>query len=75
MGATGGGSMGAYYNLLQQFDQKAIPDPTSDNTQIQKVSAPTDSATLDDGNAVTWSVASAPFKYGAAKYGASTYGA
>lgn len=70
----GGGNAGNYFDLLGQFDQKAIPQPTGDNVQIQKVSAPTDAATLDDGNAVVATVAARPFTYGVARYGQAEYG-
>jgi hypothetical protein len=63
-----------YYQQLEQFNQKAAPQPTDDNVQIQKVSAPTDSVKLDDGNAVTATVMSRPFTYGAAQYAQAQYG-
>lgn|GEM_PF-6602365 len=68
------GNAGSYFRLLQQFDQKAQQQPTSDNVQIQKVAVPTDSVTLDDGDTVTWSVGGRPALYGQAKYGQAEYG-
>lgn len=63
-----------YYQQLQQFDEKQNPSPASDNVQIQKVSAPTDSATVSDGNAITFYVSARPFLYSQARYAASQYG-
>jgi hypothetical protein len=69
-----GGLAGTYFTLLQQFDQKAIPQPTGDNTQIQKVAAPTDSAAVSDTNLVSITVSSRPFLYGVARYTQAEYG-
>ena len=69
-----GGNAGSYFQLLQQFDAKAEQQPISNNVQIQKVSSPADSQTLDDGNAAAFTVASRPFTYGSAKYGQAEYG-
>jgi len=66
---------GVYYQQLQQFDQKASPQPASENTQVQKVAAPTDSTSVSDSNLVTVTVSSGrPFLYGHAKYGQAEYG-
>ena len=65
---------GAYFRLLQQFDQKAQQQPADANVQIQKVAAPTDATTLDDGNAATFTVGARPFLYGVARYGQAEYG-
>lgn len=68
------GGSGQYFTLLEQFNDKAIPDPQTDNTQIQKVAAPTDSATVSDGNQISITVSARPFTYGVAKYAQSQYG-
>jgi hypothetical protein len=70
-----GGLAGTYFTLLQQFDQKAIPEPTGDNTQIQKVAAPTDSAIVGDTSLIITTIQTPPFKYGVARYGQAQYGA
>lgn len=66
---------GVYFQQLQQFDQKANPQPTGANTQIQKVAAPTDSAVVSDSSLITATIRTPPFKYGAAQYGQAQYGA
>lgn len=62
-----------YFQQLEQFNQKANPQPTSENVQIQKVAAPTDNATLTDSG-VTATRSTRPFTYGTAKYGQAEYG-
>lgn len=65
---------GEYFSLLQQFNQKAEQQPTGDNVQIQKVAAPTDSATANDLNTVTFTVGARPALFGVAKFAQSEFG-
>lgn len=63
----------AFLSYLATINDKATPDPPSENDPIQKVSTPFEKVAISD--AATAAVgAGRPFTYGAAKYGQAQYG-
>lgn len=66
------GYAGAYFNLLQQFDSKAIPQPTDANTLIQKVAAPSDGAAVSDIGVIVTTIALSSM-YGSNRYAQCQY--